>query len=85
MHDPPAIFQMKEKFFFALAGHLHGGQVFIPGIGAIITPGSAPKDWAGGWVDFELGSLFVSKGIRASIIPVKFNAPTEFVILELRK
>lgn len=84
MHDPSAIFQMKERFFLALAGHMHGGQVYIPGIGAIITPGSAPKDWAGGWVDFELGSLFVSKGVGTSIIPVRFNAPPEFVILELR-
>jgi uncharacterized protein len=84
MHDPSAIFQMKERFFLALAGHMHGGQVYIPGFGAIITPGSAPKEWAGGWVDFEFGSLFVSKGIGTSIIPVRFNAPPEFVILELR-
>lgn len=84
MHDPAAIFQVKEKFFLALAGHMHGGQVYIPGIGAIITPGSAPKDWASGWIDFDLGSLFVSKGIGTSIIPVRFNAPPEFVILELR-
>jgi predicted MPP superfamily phosphohydrolase len=84
MHDPSAIFQVKEKFFLALAGHMHGGQVYIPGIGAIITPGCAPKEWASGWVDFELGSLFVSKGIGTSIIPVRFNAPPEFVILELK-
>ncbi len=84
MHDPAAIFQVKDKFFLALAGHMHGGQVFIPGIGAIITPGDAPKSWAGGWVDFKYGSLFVSKGIGTSIIPVRFNAPPEFVILELK-
>lgn len=84
MHDPAAIFQMKEKFFLTLAGHMHGGQVYIPGIGALITPGRTPKDWVGGWVDFELGSLFVSKGVGTSIIPVRFNAPPEFVILELR-
>jgi predicted MPP superfamily phosphohydrolase len=83
MHDPAALFQVKEKFFLTLAGHLHGGQVYVPGIGAIITPGKAPKDWAGGWVDFELGSLFVSKGIGTSIFPVRFNAPPEFVILDL--
>ena len=65
------------------AGHMHGGQVYIPGIGAIITPGDAPKNWANGWVDFKLGSLFVSKGIGTSIIPVRFNAPPEFVILSL--
>jgi predicted MPP superfamily phosphohydrolase len=84
MHDPAAIFQIKNRFFLILAGHMHGGQVFIPGIGAIITPGAAPREWAGGWVDFELGSLFVSKGVGTSILPVRFNAAPEFVILKLK-
>jgi uncharacterized protein len=84
MHDPAAIFRVKEKFFMTLAGHMHGGQIFIPGIGAIITPGDAPKYWASGWVDFKLGSLFVSKGVGTSIIPVRFNALPEFVILSLK-
>lgn len=84
MHDPGALLDIKEKFFLTLAGHLHGGQVYVPGIGAIITPGRAPKEWAGGWTDFELGSLFVSKGIGTSILPLRFNALPEFVILELK-
>lgn len=85
MHDPAAIFQVKENFFFAFAGHLHGGQVYVPGIGALITPGDAPKSWAKGWVDFQYGSIFVSKGIGTSILPVRMNALPEFVILELGK
>ncbi len=85
MHDPAALFQVKQKFDICLAGHMHGGQVFIPGIGALITPGDAPKDWAGGWVDFEFGSLYVSTGIGTSILPVRFNALPEFVILDLKK
>ncbi len=83
MHDPGALLQVKQKFQICLAGHLHGGQVFIPGIGAIITPGDAPKDWASGWVDFEFGSLYVSKGVGTSILPVRFNALPEFVVLDL--
>lgn len=85
LHDPAALLKVKEKFFVSLAGHLHGGQVFIPGYGAIITPGQAPKSWAGGWVEFPYGSLFVSKGIGTSILPVRFNALPEFVILDLKK
>jgi len=84
MHDPAALFQIKEKYFLTLAGHLHGGQVYIPGIGAIVTPGNAPKSWANGWTEFELGSLYVSKGIGTSILPVRFNATPEFVILNLQ-
>ncbi len=85
MHDPSAIFQMKNNFSFALAGHMHGGQIYVPGYGALITPGSAPRSWAGGWVDFPLGSLYVSKGIGTSIVPIRINALPEFVILDLNQ
>ena len=74
---------MIAKFFLSLAGHTHGGQVFVPGIGAIITPGDAPSNWAKGWTEFELGSLFVSQGVGTSILPIRFNAPPEFIILNL--
>jgi uncharacterized protein len=85
MHDPASLFEIKNKFFLSLAGHTHGGQVFIPGIGAIITPGDAPKGWAKGWTEFELGSLYVSQGIGTSILPMRFNSPPEFIILNLSK
>ncbi len=85
MHDPASLFEIKNKFFLSLAGHTHGGQVFVPGIGAIITPGDAPSNWAKGWTEFELGSLFVSQGVGTSILPIRFNAPPEFIILNLSK
>jgi predicted MPP superfamily phosphohydrolase len=85
MHDPASLFEIKNQFFLALAGHTHGGQVFVPGVGAIITPTDAPKAWAKGWTEFELGSLYVSQGIGTSILPVRFNASPEFLILSLEK
>ena len=85
MHDPASLFEIKNKFFVAFAGHTHGGQVFVPGIGAIITPTYALRSWAKGWTEFELGSLYVSQGIGTSILPVRLNAPPEFLILSLEK
>ena len=85
MHDPAALFQIKEPFFLTLSGHLHGGQVYVPGIGALVTPGDAPKEWASGWINHDLGTLFVSKGIGTSILPVRINSLPEFVILSLEK
>ena len=83
MHDPGILLDLKRPFDFALAGHMHGGQVYVPGFGALIIPGRAPKEWAGGWANFEFGSLYVSKGVGTSILPVRFNALPEFVILSL--
>jgi uncharacterized protein len=85
MHDPAALFQIKDRFNIAFAGHLHGGQIFLPGIGPIITPGRAPRSWAKHeWIEFEFGSLFVSSGIGTSILPIRINVPPEFVIARLK-
>jgi hypothetical protein len=86
MHDPGALFQIKDHFNVAFAGHLHGGQVFVPGIGAVVTPGRAPRAWARReWIEFELGSLFVSSGIGTSILPIRLNAPPEYVVANLSR
>ena len=83
MHDPGAILELRKNFKLAFAGHMHGGQVFVPGIGALVTPSVAPKLWAKGWVDLPIGKLFVSVGIGTSILPLRLNAIPEFVVLDL--
>lgn len=86
MHDPAAIFSVKTRFFMAFAGHLHGGQVFIPGIGALVTPGRAPRQWSQEeWVHYDFGELYISKGIGTSILPIRFNSLPEFVVLNFKK
>ena len=59
------------------AGHAHGGQFRIPLIGAIFAPdqGFFPKFTSG---NYEEGSstMFVSRGLGNSIIPIRiFNRP----------
>lgn len=83
MHDPAAIFKVQNRYDLALAGHMHGGQVFVPGYGALVSPGAAPKSWSQGWIDFPMGKIFVSRGIGTSILPVRINAIPEYVILDL--
>ena len=83
MHDPGAALNMQQTFDLALAGHTHGGQIYLPIYGALVTPGRAPRKWARGWVHSKLGPLFVSTGLGTSILPIRFNAPPEFVVLEL--
>lgn len=84
MHDPGALFQIKSRFAVAFAGHLHGGQIFVPGIGALVTPGRAPRAWAKReWIDLDVGSLLVSSGLGTSILPIRLNALPEYVIADL--
>ncbi|MEN9620120.1 MAG: hypothetical protein RL499_313 [Actinomycetota bacterium] len=70
------------------AGHTHGGQVCVPGMGAIITNCDLPRDRARGlsvWHHAHQASyLNVSAGIGTSIFaPVRFACPPEAVLVTL--
>ncbi|MGE4133191.1 MAG: metallophosphoesterase [Bdellovibrionales bacterium] len=85
MHDPGIFTEQKgSPFFVALAGHTHGGQVYLPVVGAPIVTGRTPRAWAKGWIPLEMGRLFVTTGIGTTILPVRFNSPPEFLILDLK-
>jgi len=85
MHDPASLQEMRPFRGFAVAGHTHGGQISIPGIGALVVPGAAPKSWAHGWVQHGGNQMYVSSGIGVSILPVRFNMRPEWVMFQLRK
>jgi len=70
------------------AGHTHGGQVCLPGVGAIITNCDLPRRRARGlsvWNHAHQASyLNVSAGIGTSIYaPLRFACPPEAVLVTL--
>jgi uncharacterized protein len=47
-----------------IAGHTHGGQVRLPGIGPILTLSKVPRAWAAGRTQIDAGTtLIVSRGV----------------------
>ncbi|MDR1963031.1 MAG: metallophosphoesterase [Planctomycetaceae bacterium] len=71
-----------------LAGHTHGGQVQIPGYGAIITMSEGlPNKWASGLTVLPEGStLIVSNGTgleRGRAPRVRFFCRPDFYVIEL--
>ena len=73
-----------NKIDLVFAGHAHGGQFRIPLIGGIIAPsqGFFPKYIDGEYVENDT-TMIVSRGLGASIIPIRiFNKP-EIVLVEL--
>lgn len=71
------------------AGHTHGGQVCLPGVGALTTNSDLPLSLARGlsvWNHQGRSSfLNVSAGIGTSIYaPVRFACPPEAVLVTLR-
>ncbi|WP_394550994.1 metallophosphoesterase [Agromyces sp. MMS24-JH15] len=71
-----------------LAGHTHGGQVCVPGYGALVTNCDIPRSQASGvsvWQHgFRSGHLNVSAGLGTSITaPIRFACPPEASLLTL--
>lgn len=65
-----------------LSGHTHGGQIVIPGLGAV----AARKfPIAAGTLVEDRTSLFVSRGIGTVYVPLRINCPPEVAIVTLRR
>lgn len=85
-HEPQYIQEYSgTKTDLLLSGHAHGGQFILPFIGAVVAPdqGFLPKYTAGEYQMNEM-TMFVSRGLGNSVIPVRlFNDP-EIVCIELK-
>ena len=71
-----------------IAGHTHGGQVRLPGLGPIMTASAVPREWAVGVTQISQGKqLIVSRGIgmeRRNAPRLRFLCRPELVIVDLQ-
>jgi predicted MPP superfamily phosphohydrolase len=77
-----------DGFPLVLAGHTHGGQLCVPGVGALVTNCDLPRRQAKGlshWSSAGRTSwLHVSAGLGTSpYTPVRFACPPEATLLTL--
>jgi len=82
----PEIFMKADliKFDLVLAGHTHGGQVRLPGIGALWLPaGSEPFE--SGWFDGQYARMYVTRGIGTSTLPVRLFCRPELALITLKR
>ena len=71
----------------SLAGHFHGGQIQLPGIGGLLA---IPLDWFPKYCDGQFtleenGTLIVSRGLGNSRIIPRINNQPELVVVDLRQ
>lgn len=83
MHNPDSFFRIPEGTAFMAAGHTHGGQINIPLIGRRITSTHAGIDYAYGENTVGDTPVFITAGLGTSILPARFRAAPEIVIIEL--
>ena len=84
-HNPDSVTHLTapRRVDLVMSGHTHGGQIVIPGYGAIVTfaricTRSAPS----GWVPNRRAPLLVSRGLGGDI-PLRFNCPPEVLVVRL--
>ena len=82
-HDPYWFAYVPKGPHITLAGHTHGGQIRIPGIGVLRNSSRAPLRWSYGFVREDQRLLYVTSGIGTSGIPVRIGVPPEYAILEV--
>jgi len=82
-HDPRRLTEAAALGVPAvLSGHTHGGQVVLPGLGAVarrrfpILAGRGSR---------ENTSIFVSRGIGTVYVPVRINCPPEVAMVTLTR
>lgn len=67
-----------------LAAHTHGGQVWLPFIGAPVVPSSYGQQYLAGHIRENGVDMFVTTGIGTSVLPFRFLVPPEIAVLTLR-
>ena len=82
MHDPFSFATMPRTQGLVVAAHTHGGQISVPGYGALVMPGRAPREWAYGWIAHKDKRMYVTSGLGVSILPVRFNMRPEWVMFQ---
>ena len=83
IHNPDVFPELPDQVTLTIAGHTHGGQVYVPWIGRPVVPSRFEERFAQGHVVENGRHLFVSSGIGTSIMPVRFLVPPEISLLVL--
>jgi len=85
VHAPDVVSEWAlNDFDLIVAGHTHGGQVRIPGIGAVVTNSSLPRALAAGPSRIGRTWLHVSPGLGTGrYTPIRFNCRPEATLLYL--
>jgi hypothetical protein len=82
-HDPMWFANVPRGTHLTLAGHTHGGQISLPGIGILKNASKAPLRWTHGLIRERGQYLYVTSGIGTSGVPSRWRVRLEFVVLDV--
>jgi predicted MPP superfamily phosphohydrolase len=88
-HRPDVALELppRSRIDLVVAGHTHGGQIFVPGFGPPLTLSSVPRAVAaGGLHRLQDNAIYVSRGVgyeRGQAPRIRFLCPPEISLIDL--
>ncbi len=81
-HTPDNIYALRGRAHAVFAGHNHGGQWRIPGIGALAVPSVYGRRFDLGDFFVDGTELFVSAGVGADYPPLRLSCSPELLLVD---
>jgi len=85
-HNPDLVSKLVvdriQSFDLALCGHTHGGQVCLPGLGAV-TYQVYNREFARGLVERGDYAVYTTRGVGVVGVPYRINCPPEVTVVTL--
>jgi predicted MPP superfamily phosphohydrolase len=83
-HNPDYCETLRDpRVGLVLSGHTHGGQVRVPGMRNPFIPSRYGHKYSHGLVDAPTCRVYVSRGLGATGLPVRYNCPPELTLITL--
>jgi predicted MPP superfamily phosphohydrolase len=83
VHEPDPFAQLNDpRIRLQISGHTHGGQVRVPGVGALHLP-KWGQNYQAGLYTRDGRFLYVNRGIGTLFPHARFNCPPEITVFDL--
>ncbi len=84
-HSPSLFYEIPKEATLTVVGHTHGGQIRLPYIGAVFSNSAMGREFSDGLITKNGKTIYITRGLGTSRVPVRFFCPPQISILELYK
>ncbi len=83
-HTPDNVYWLSKLGFVAIfAGHYHGGQIRLPGVGSLVVPSRYGRRFDHGHFVMHGTHLFVTAGVGSAEPPVRLWCPPDVFVVDV--
>ena len=83
-HSPDAVLRLQRPPPLIFCGHTHGGQIRIPGYGALVRHSRlVDRRQTAGVFQYRNAQVIVSQGFGTAVIPLRLLCPPQLAVIEL--